>query len=228
MKTLGRIVLGIITAGMLSCSTGTSLEGISGTKEETKTEQTTQVGDIEGRVVVPLVENNSWSWKGKEDVSILIDGKERGRSIANGLFYISDVEIGARELNAIYKKYFLSEDIGILVKKGEPNQISQNIELIPQSDEFKIVHGIIYNNSSKTSRYNGKLRLWVTSQLTTNVTNGVYAFQGSVDDQEIAADLGSKGLKRVKLFDKQNPSKEYWQIDLGNNWVAEQNGYVVE
>lgn len=225
MNGLVRIIEGIFLAGILACSNGTT------TKENENDEptQTVQTGNIQGKVVVPVVENNYWNWKGKDDISILIDGELRGKSVADGLFYISGIETGARELIAIYKKEYLSNEMGVPVYDRMLTTINKEIELIPTSEEGEIVYGIIYSDASRTSRYSGRLRIIGGTQSKTDISDGIYAFQGFVDGRDMMADIiPGKSSRRIRFFDKQNPADESWQIDLGDNWVAEQNGYVYE
>ena len=221
LKNFGRGVLGAILAGTLVfCQNGTT-----STKDEKEEPETpvVQTGDIQGYAVAPKVIDNKVVWEGINGTSILIDNLEKAKSISDGLFYVSGVSAGVHDLQARYQKLYESEKMGVPVKSGMLTTINVNIEMTPTSEDGEIVHGIIYADNTKTSRYNGQLRLMYLPQTRTDIVDGVYAFQGFVDGQEMMA-----GSKRIKFFDKQNPSNEFWQIDLENEWIKEQNGYVSE
>jgi hypothetical protein len=224
LKNFGRCVLGTVLATSLffSCDNGTTT-----TKRYDEEEPVVTTGNIQGRVVYPTIENNSLVWEGKKDATILIDGKGKGKSVADGLFYISSVETGARNLKASYLKQFLSEEMGVPVYEGKLTTINKDIQMIPTDENYNIVYGIIYSNSSKNSRYSGRLRVIGGPQSRTDIFDGIYAFQGNVDGREMMIDINPGiSARRVKFFDRQN--NESWQIDLGNSWIAEQNGYIVE
>lgn len=227
LKNFGRGVLGTILAGTLMfCQNGTTSTKDIDDEEETPVVQT---GDIQGYAVAPKVKDNKVVWEGLNGTSILIDNLEKAKSISDGLFYVSGVSAGVHDLQARYQKLYQSEKMGVPVKAGMLTTINVNIKMTPTSEDGEIVHGIIYADDTKTSRYNGRLRLIKYLQTKSDIIDGVYAFQGFVDGQEMMADIiPGVEAKRIKFFDKQNPSNEFWQIDLGTDWIKEQNGYVVE
>ena len=226
LKNVGTRILGTILATSLFLSCGnvtTSTKKDYEDEGEDEPTPTVQTGDIQGRVVYPIVENNSLTWKGKEDATISLDGISSGKSIADGLFYISGVETGIYNLKASYLKQFLSEERGIPVYGGKLTTIIEDIQMIPSSEENEIVYGVVYTDSTKSSRYNGRLRLANNSQPITDVSDGVYAFQGFVDGRNI---IDHNTGKIVIFFDEMNPADEHYTVEMGDSWMAEQNGYI--
>ncbi|MCK9568252.1 hypothetical protein M0R72_04855 [Candidatus Pacearchaeota archaeon] len=223
LKNVGKVFAGIVLATALTFCQNETTTKDEDEEDYDEPQPITRTGDIQGRVVYPIVENNSLTWKGKEDAIIFIDGISSGKSIADGLFYLSGIKTGAHNLKANYLKQFLSEEMGIPVYDGKLTTITKDIQMIPSSDENEIVYGVVYTDSTKSSLYNGRLRLANNSQPITDVSDGIYAFQGSVEGRNIIED--STG-KIVIFFDETNPADEHYTVEMGDDWIAKQNGYI--